>query len=87
MKMDRDLLYCILKTIAKKDDEDGEILQIKGCDPNLVRYHIRLCFDAGWVRGTSGDLQAVVESLTMAGQVALARFSRGFTVEVVLGIE
>ena len=86
MEMDKDLLYCILKRIAKKDDEDPGTLQIAGFDPNLVRYHIRLCLDAGWVRGEAGQVNAVVESLTMSGQIALAKFRKGFTVESVLGI-
>ena len=86
MEMTRDLLYCILKMIAKKGDEDPEVLQIEGYDPNLVRYHAKLCIDAGWVYGEAGSANTVVESLTMAGQIALARFHKGFTIDAVLGV-
>ena len=85
MEMTRDLLYCILKKIAKKDDEDEEVLQIDGYDPHLVKYHGKLCIDAGWVYGEAGSANTVVESLTMEGQIALAKFRKGFTIDAVLG--
>ena len=86
MLMDRDLLYCVLKSIAKKDDESETDLKIKDYNPDLVRYHIRLCLDAGWIRGTANSHVAVVESLTMSGQIALARFASGSTTEAALDI-
>ena len=51
MKMTRDLLTCILKEIEKKDDEEPTIFQLDGYDPDLVKYHVNLCIEAGWLHG------------------------------------
>ena len=82
--MTRDLLICILKEIEKKDDEEPTIFQLDGYDPDLVKYHVNLCIEAGWLHGETSRAHAVVESLTMAGQVALLKFREGFTIERVL---
>ena len=86
MEMERDLLYAILESIAKKDNEQREIVQIEGYNPFLVMYHTKLCHDAGWVRGNEYQHQVKIASLTFAGQIALAKFRKGFTVEAVLGV-
>ena len=49
--MVRDLLYCILKKIEKKDAEESAIFQLDGYDPDLVKYHVKLCIEAGWIHG------------------------------------
>ena len=86
MKMSGDLLYCILKRIEGKDDDAPVVIEVEEYDPHLVRYHVKLCIEAGWVHGQVEGHNVLAENLTLAGHIALAKFRKGVTVAAVLGL-
>lgn len=75
MKRDKELILKLLRYVRSNGDNrtDMQVPDCSNVDPDVVRYHMELCIDAGFVNAVTQDTHQSglkilgVRSLTWAG--------------------